>query len=140
MDEKTAPEDLRLLVRILRGLRNWSQKELAEAAGLDSSSISRYESGRMVPPLKTVERLAETVGLSMAIVGMCLLPALKAARLAMTLPGTLIDGDLSKAAEEFGSGLAAAGRAMVTAFMIELKSLGQEPWGEEWNFDDEADP
>ena len=138
MDEQTAPEDLRLLMRILRGLRNWSQKELAAAAGLDTSSVSRYESGRMVPPSKTVDRLAEAVGIPMSVVEACLLPALKAARLAMASPQALIGLDLEKIADELGNGLAAAGRAVVTAFMIEIETTREEPW-EAWETDDEAE-
>lgn len=50
-------------IRILRGLRDLTQAELAEAAGTSQPAIAAYEAGRKSPTLRTVERLAEAAGL-----------------------------------------------------------------------------
>jgi transcriptional regulator with XRE-family HTH domain len=55
-------------VSFLRKLRGWSQKELAEAAGLHQSLISLYERGVECPTRGTLERLGRAAGLPFAIV------------------------------------------------------------------------
>src|ERR1700704_5466073 len=45
------------LVAGLRALRGWSQAELAAAAGVAESTVSRCESGAQVPTRRTFERL-----------------------------------------------------------------------------------
>lgn len=128
MDEQPSPQDLRLLVRILRGLRDWSQDEMAVAADLDPSSISRYESGRMVPPPRTIGRLAEAAGVPMSVLEACLLPALQATRKAMVSPEKLVGLDLETAGDDLANAVSAAARALVTSFKIELAALEGEPW------------
>lgn len=68
------PEDAIVTVRVLRALRGWSQAELAERAGLEVSSIQRYESGRPIPPI-TLAQLAKAAGLSERLLYTQLLPA-----------------------------------------------------------------
>lgn len=41
----------------------WSQKKLAEEAGLTESSISKYISGEREPSLMTVSKLAEAMSM-----------------------------------------------------------------------------
>ncbi|HKV09074.1 MAG TPA: helix-turn-helix transcriptional regulator [Thermoanaerobaculia bacterium] len=55
-------------VSFLRKLRGWSQKELAEAAGMHQSLISLYERGVERPTRGTLERLARAAGLPFAVV------------------------------------------------------------------------
>ena len=131
MDEQPSPQDLSLLVRILRGLRDWSQDEMAVAADLDPSSISRYESGRMVPPPKTIERLAKAAGVPMSVIEACLLPALQATRKSMISPEKLLGLDLKAAGDELASVVSAAAQALMTTFRIELELSEGEPWGPE---------
>jgi transcriptional regulator with XRE-family HTH domain len=47
------------VVTILREIRGWNQRQLAEAAGLSESAVSRYEEGTRPPP---VGRLAAAMG------------------------------------------------------------------------------
>src|SRR5258708_1242011 len=102
MDDRTDPEDLKLLVRVLRAFREWDQAELAAAAGMDASSISHYETGRTVPPRKSLELLAAAVGVPMSFVEGALLPALAAGRTAAApFPDELFD-DLDRASAELG--------------------------------------
>lgn len=63
MARRNHPEDLRIAVAFLRSLRGWEQKDLAAAAGLSASSISRYESGEALPSGEVLESLALAVGL-----------------------------------------------------------------------------
>jgi transcriptional regulator with XRE-family HTH domain len=57
------PEDLAPTVTLLRALRGWTRKQLADASGVARSQISRYELGRETPSQRTLERLATAVGL-----------------------------------------------------------------------------
>jgi transcriptional regulator with XRE-family HTH domain len=129
MDELDDPEDLKLLVRILRLLRGWDQAELAAAAGLDASSISHYETGRTLPPRRTLERLAVAVGLPMSFVEGSLLPVLNAAR-TMASPAPVSaesDSLVEECATELGRALAAVTRLTMTAFLGRLDGAGRKP-------------
>ena len=46
-------------LRKFRKLKDWTQKELGERAGVDWKNISSYESGRLAPSKRTVKLLAE---------------------------------------------------------------------------------
>lgn len=124
MADLADPEDLKLLIRVLRGLRQWDQSTLAEAAGMDPSSVSHYETGRTVPPRKSVEALAAAVGVPMSYVEGTLLPALAAGRGAAALfsEEELTDADLDQA-------LTAAGRSRVATFLEGLDAARPRPWG-----------
>lgn len=50
-------------VRSLRERTNWTQEELARAAGTSQPAIAAYEAGRKSPTIRTVERLASAAGL-----------------------------------------------------------------------------
>jgi transcriptional regulator with XRE-family HTH domain len=63
MPYRNSPEDMRVAVVFLRSLREWDQQELAAAAGLSASSISRYESGDVPVSPQALERIAMAVGL-----------------------------------------------------------------------------
>jgi len=63
MTKSGDPGDLAVTITVLRALRGWSQKQLADASGVDRSQISRYELGKETPSLRTLERLAAGVGL-----------------------------------------------------------------------------
>ena len=114
-------EELKLLVRLLRGLRDWEQVELAAAAGMEESSICHYETGKTVPPRKTLERLVAAVGLPMPYVDGCLLPALKTA---LRLTGQLAEPDLADLENVWaglGDVLKETARSTVAAFLSTLE-------------------
>jgi transcriptional regulator with XRE-family HTH domain len=50
----------------LRLRRGWSQRMLAEKAGLQQPHIARLESGRNDPSLATMRRLAQALGVTLA--------------------------------------------------------------------------
>lgn len=56
------PDELKLLLVLLRSLRSWTQTELALAAGTSPSVISEYESGKRRLSAKVLERLAGAAG------------------------------------------------------------------------------
>jgi len=56
------------VLAVLRVVREWSQRELAEAAGVRPSSISDWERGKKTPSPRTLERLAGAMGFSPAMV------------------------------------------------------------------------
>jgi transcriptional regulator with XRE-family HTH domain len=110
------PADLRVLVVFLRALRDCSQTAMAEAAGIDRSTLSHYETGRRIPSRDVVERLARASGLSVSFVHTVLLPAIHATGMAATAAksdaGTLTDCDTSRF-EKSVSSLARAAAATV---------------------------
>lgn len=53
-------------VRALRGARELTQESLAEKSGLSVDAVARVESGRMVPTLTTLSKLADGLDLSLA--------------------------------------------------------------------------
>ena len=49
---------------MLRQERGWSQEHLAQIVGIGQQYISKYESGKLSPSFKTLEKLADTFGVS----------------------------------------------------------------------------
>jgi transcriptional regulator with XRE-family HTH domain len=127
MEGHDDPADLKLLVRVLRELREWDQAEMAAAAGVDVSSISHYETGRTVPPRRTLERLAAAVGLQMSFVETCLLPVLSTARAAAAPFSAESSDDLEQNVEELGRALAGTARSTLATFLAELDAADQTP-------------
>lgn len=62
MGRRGDPEDWRLFVILLRLLKHWQAKQLAEESGVDANLISLYETGQKVPSPETVQRLIDAVG------------------------------------------------------------------------------
>jgi transcriptional regulator with XRE-family HTH domain len=58
---------LGMALTVLRIVRGWSQEELAKASGIRSGSISDYERNRMMPGLKTLQRLMGAMGYPLAL-------------------------------------------------------------------------
>jgi len=46
-------------IRKLRRSKDWTQKELGELVGIDQKNISQYESGRLHPGRRTIQRFAQ---------------------------------------------------------------------------------
>ncbi len=50
-------------VRRLRGRKRWSQKQLAEAAGVNRTTIGLIETGRITRPYQpTIQAIADALG------------------------------------------------------------------------------
>ncbi len=55
------------VVRELRFRDGLTQQFLAKASGITAQTISRYETGRKSPTLRTLDRLAAAVGLRVVV-------------------------------------------------------------------------
>jgi len=51
-------------LRLLRDLQGWSQADFARRASIGKSQLSKYESGKELPKLDTLEKLLLTLGVS----------------------------------------------------------------------------
>lgn len=49
----------------LRKLKDWTQDDLAKMLNVHKSHVSRWESGRMLPKVDTLKRLAEVLGVGL---------------------------------------------------------------------------
>ena len=51
-------------IRLTRQQKNMSQKALAEVAGVNLKSLSRYELGTSIPPADALKSIADALGIS----------------------------------------------------------------------------
>ncbi len=63
---KKAVRDFGKRVRQLRESRSWSQEHLAELLNLDSTYVSRIETGKRSPSLPTIARIADAFDVPIA--------------------------------------------------------------------------
>jgi transcriptional regulator with XRE-family HTH domain len=61
-----ASRDLAVSLSIFRITREWSQSELAEAAGVTNSAISDYERGKVDPQTQTLLKILRALGLPLS--------------------------------------------------------------------------
>jgi ribosome-binding protein aMBF1 (putative translation factor) len=59
--------ELGAAVRELRLARNWSQVELASAAGMTQSAVARFEAGGTVPTLPVLGRIARALDADLTV-------------------------------------------------------------------------
>jgi tetratricopeptide (TPR) repeat protein/transcriptional regulator with XRE-family HTH domain len=71
------PEEVKLLVRLLRASRRWSQGQLGARAGVEPESILRFEKGTLRPADATVEHLVAAVGLPVDVALSVLPPVIR---------------------------------------------------------------
>jgi transcriptional regulator with XRE-family HTH domain len=123
------PASLALLVQFLRSLRGWTQAQLAEAVGLDPSTICRYEQGDSKPRRKNLEKIATAVGVSMPLVDACFLPAMEAACATASLGGDPRFEELEGPAADLGGAVAGAVQSAAAAFLagLEASNLWEKP-------------
>lgn len=64
MSNSTARKDVRPMKKLkaLREAKGLTQRELAGRCGIDYSSLSMYESGKRIPNMKTIAKLANALG------------------------------------------------------------------------------
>ena len=76
MDEPGAEEayeaarrafELGAAVLQMREERNWTQTELADAAGMTQSALARFEAGETVPALALLERIAQALNAQLVV-------------------------------------------------------------------------
>jgi HTH-type transcriptional regulator / antitoxin HipB len=54
-------------VRLRREELGWSQRQLAERAGMSQPGVARFEAGGTTPTLPLLERLADALGLTLNV-------------------------------------------------------------------------
>jgi HTH-type transcriptional regulator/antitoxin HipB len=54
-------------VRLRREELGWSQRQLAERAGMSQPGVARFEAGGTTPTLPLLERLAQALGLTLHV-------------------------------------------------------------------------
>ena len=64
MEATTAPVGDK--VRDLRKERGWSQQELADQAGISMQTVSNLETGRHVPGIATLSKIAGALGVPLS--------------------------------------------------------------------------
>jgi transcriptional regulator with XRE-family HTH domain len=129
MPRRDNPEDLKFVVVFLRMLRGWTQAELAEAAGLSASAISRYEIGDIVPGREALEEIALAVGLPLRMLDRVLLwvAAARSAVASATDPGDL-DRLADAVAGELAAGLSDLLDTVTAMVLASLPDLDTGPW------------
>jgi transcriptional regulator with XRE-family HTH domain len=55
--DHSVTETLGRNIRLLRHVRGWSQEDLAERVGDTPATVCRWESGKRIPTLTTLERI-----------------------------------------------------------------------------------
>src|SRR5438270_6164533 len=63
-EERSEADELPGAIAIARSIRGWSQRRLAEAAGVAQSWISHYERGRKTPTMRSLDRIAAALGVT----------------------------------------------------------------------------
>jgi transcriptional regulator with XRE-family HTH domain/tetratricopeptide (TPR) repeat protein len=102
-------DDLRVLVNLLRLLKGRTQREMAEATGINQSTISRLERGLATPSPQVLERLGAAASVPMWLIDEVLLPAIAVTRrVSTTEAATSISTVEFSEEERFSSALAIA--------------------------------
>jgi Predicted transcriptional regulators len=58
--------DIGIKISHLREARGWTKYKLSKITGIDQSSLSRFESGKVKPGVEMLQKIAKALGVSMA--------------------------------------------------------------------------
>ena len=59
-------KQLGMLIKYLRGLKKWSQEDLALEAGINKNYLSDLERGTRNPTVKALEKIANALGINLS--------------------------------------------------------------------------
>jgi putative transcriptional regulator len=62
-----AEEQVKNCIKVQRAMRDWTQADLAEKAGVTRRSVNAIESGRMVPSIFLALKLARALGITVDV-------------------------------------------------------------------------
>lgn len=127
MEERLDPEEVRLLVKLLRSARGWTPEQMAAVARRHPSSITRYEAGKPTPRPKTLRKLIDAAAIPMPYVQHVLVPLARALRTFRAPLSESFFEDLGAAVEALGSELSADALIQLTTFLAELQDP-EEDW------------
>jgi len=119
MKDPMEPEDQMVLLPHLRAFRDWTKEELAAEAGLDASSVQRFEKGRRMPR-KSYEKIVKGSGQPLELVEACHLPAVRAGRAALTRFTSGLFTELDSALAALDGVLTEVRRVALAALLVEL--------------------
>jgi transcriptional regulator with XRE-family HTH domain len=125
MKDPMEAEDQKVLLPHLRAYRGWSKEELAAKAGLDPSSVRRYEKGRRMPR-RSYEQIVAGSGLPLELVEACNLPAVRAGRAALAGFTAGLFADLEPAVAALDGALADVRRASLATLLVEMDDPSAE--------------
>lgn len=123
------PEDVKMVITLLRNLWGWTQADLAEASGLSVSAISRYETGDMLPTSEALEEIALAAGLPFPMLDRVFLwiGTTRAAVASTANPGDL-DRLIEAAASQIAVGVADLTYSIAREVLADLPDLDAGPW------------
>lgn len=126
MKDPMEPEDQKVLLPHLRAFRDWTKEELAEEAGLDASSVQRFEKGRRMPR-KSYEKIVKGSGQPLELVEACHLPAVRAGLAALTRFTSGLFTELEPALAALDGVLTEVRRVALAALLVELADPSEPP-------------
>ncbi len=127
MEERLDPEEVQLLVKLLLSARGWTPEQMAAAARMHPSSITRYMAGKPTPRPKTLQRLIDAADIPTPYVQHVLVPLARALRAFRAPVSESFFEDLGAAVGELGTELSAAALVELTTFLAELQDP-EEDW------------
>jgi transcriptional regulator with XRE-family HTH domain len=110
---------------MLRAISALDQADFAAAAGLDPSTVSRYEHGLLVPRQRSVDKLAAAAGVPSPLIAACLLPMIATLRGLTSEPEAL--EDLEEVAAGFVRSFSGIARPQLAALLLDLTRLDDLP-------------
>lgn len=121
-----APDDLGVLVNLLRLLTGRSQREMAAAASMHPSALSRLERGHRPPSLEDLQQLARAACVPAWMVQGVFLPALALARRSATCSTSIssADEEIARAALE---GAEEGTAVWIAEFLVEPSPADEPP-------------
>jgi transcriptional regulator with XRE-family HTH domain/tetratricopeptide (TPR) repeat protein len=122
------PADTAIAILVLRAVRGWDQSDLAEAAGLSPSSISRYENGETIPTRRTFARIVAAVGVTAHMVDR-LFAWIRSARAAVARSPDDAERVIDALCGEVSAGVSHAFRSTAALILAGQPGLGTGPWG-----------
>ena len=126
MKDPMDPEDQKVLLPYLRAFHDWTKEELAEEAGLDASSVQRFEKGRRMPR-KSYEKIVQGSRQPLELVEACHLPAVRAGRAALTRFTSGLFAELEPALAALDGALTEVRRVALAALLVELADPSEPP-------------
>jgi tetratricopeptide (TPR) repeat protein len=120
------PEDQKVLLPHLRAFHDWDKEDMAAEAGLDPSSVRRFEKGRRMPR-KSYEKIVKGSRLPLELVEACHLPAVRAGRAALTRFTAGLFAELEPAVAALDDILADVRRTALSALLVELSDPSEPP-------------
>jgi transcriptional regulator with XRE-family HTH domain len=128
------PSDFSVALVLLRKIRRWSQEELARRAGLPATTVCEYETGKVEPTDRNLERMMAAFRFPLPLLG-GLLALVRAVRHVMTVceavGGILLPNSLDTVAAEAGRAAEEATRAAFSLTLAELAPAAAAPPAEE---------